>query len=79
MEKINKNIVIVALARDCGDKLQTLIPFIEELRNQFVWSQIVVVENDSKDNTKEVLQKWKETSLNIECYISRFWHSNNSY
>ena len=56
---INKNIIIAALARDCEDSLRTNIPLIEELRSQFSWSQIVVVENDSKDGTKGLLNDWK--------------------
>ena len=56
---INKNIIIAALARDCENSLRTNIPLIEELRSQFSWSQIVVVENDSKDGTKGLLNDWK--------------------
>ena len=56
---INKNIIIAALARDCEDSLRTNIPLIEELRSQFSWSQIVVVENDSKDGPKGLLNDWK--------------------
>lgn len=55
----NQNIVIAALARDCEDSLRTNIPVIEELRTKFLWSQVVVVENDSVDGTKELLNDWK--------------------
>ena len=54
MTKINKNIVIAALARDCDKSLSKIINLIEELRENFVWSKVVVVENDSKDNTKNM-------------------------
>ena len=56
---INKNIIIAALARDCEESLRTNIPLIEELRSHFSWSQVVVVENDSKDGTKGLLNDWK--------------------
>lgn len=62
---INKNIVIAALARDCEDSLRTNIPLIERLRAQFSWSQVVVVENDSIDGTKELLNSWKINSQNV--------------
>ncbi len=56
---INKNIIIAALARNCEDSLKTNIPLIERLRAQFSWSQVVVVENDSIDGTKALLNDWK--------------------
>lgn len=62
---INKNIIIAALARNCEESLRTNIPLIEELRAQFVWSQVVVVENDSIDGTKELLNNWKLNSSNV--------------
>lgn len=60
MNKINKNIVIAALARDCEKSLPNMINLIEELRSYFVWSQVVLVENDSKDNTKKILFDWEK-------------------
>lgn len=63
MIKINKNIVIAALARDCEKSLPKMIGLLEELRKRFIWSQVVVVENDSKDKTKDILFSWeKETN-----------------
>jgi hypothetical protein len=56
---INKNIIIAALARNCEDSLRINIPLIEKLRTQFSWSQVVVVENDSIDETKNLLNDWK--------------------
>lgn len=61
----NKNIIIAALARDCEDSLRINIPVIEKLRTQISWSQVVVVENDSIDGTKDVLNDWKINSKNV--------------
>lgn len=72
MMKINKNIVIAGLARDCSINLQKNIPRIEELRNQFSWSHVVVVENDSLDGTKLVLDKWKNTSNEVTIISENF-------
>jgi hypothetical protein len=58
--KINKNIVIACLARDCDKSLLEMIKLIEDLRERFVWSEVVVVENDSKDNTKKILFDWEQ-------------------
>jgi hypothetical protein len=59
MTKLVKNVVIAALARDCSDALEKNIPRIEELRKRFRWSHVVIVENDSVDNTKFVLKEWQ--------------------
>lgn len=62
---INKNIIIAALARNCEDSLRINIPVIEKLRTQISWSQVVVVENDSIDGTKDLLNDWKINSKNV--------------
>lgn len=66
---INKNIIIAALARNCEDSLRTNIPLIESLRAQCLWSQVVVVENDSVDGTKKLLHDW-ETNYDDVTIIS---------
>lgn len=67
---INKNIVIAALARDCEDSLKTNIPLIEALRTQFLWSQVVIVENDSKDSTKQLLTDWSRDYTDVVVFSS---------
>ena len=62
---INKNIVIAALARDCENSLRNNIPLIEELRTHLQWSAVVVVENDSVDGTKGLLNDWKTNYNNV--------------
>lgn len=62
MNKIDKNVVIAILARDCEDSLISNIPLIEELRSNFKWSKVVVVENDSIDRTKDLLFNWQKKS-----------------
>ncbi|MCX2485259.1 hypothetical protein [Pedobacter sp. MR2016-24] len=66
MEKINKSVVICALARDCEDALHKNIPAVEELRGRFVRSSVVIVENDSVDSTKAILNNWSLTHSNVE-------------
>jgi len=62
---INKKILIAALARNCESSLRTNIPLIENLRAEFLWSQVVVVENDSIDGTKDLLNDWKINYNNV--------------
>lgn len=69
---IHKNIIIAALARNCEDSLRTNIPLIEKLRAQFLWSQVVVVENDSIDGTKDLLNNWKINYGNVTIISNDF-------
>ena len=63
---LDKNIVIAALARDCAKALERNIPLIEILRKEFAWSHVIVIENDSNDNTKEILSKWSNNSNDVK-------------
>ncbi|MDE5944141.1 MAG: glycosyltransferase [Rikenella sp.] len=72
MLMIEKSIVIAALARDCNESLIRNIPRIESLRSRFVRSQVVVIENDSKDDTKETLKQWAIRSPGVEAVINDF-------
>lgn len=72
MIKLNKNIIIAALARDCERPLLSNIPLIEKLRERFVWSEVVIVENDSKDKTKEILADWQARSENVSIVSQDF-------
>jgi len=69
---INKNVVIAALARDCDKSLVSNIPRIDKLRKEFAWSQVVVIENDSKDNTKEILNTWSTQSEGVKIISNDF-------
>lgn len=69
---INKRIVIAILARDCNMSLIRNIPRIEELRSKFAASMVVVVENDSKDGTKETLHDWATQSKGIDLIMNDF-------
>lgn len=63
---------ICSIVRDCEKKLTKNIPRIEELRKLFLDSEVIVFENDSKDNTLNVLRNWEKYSSGIhvfnECY-----------
>lgn len=59
------NVAICSIVRNCGKSLERNIPNIEKLRNQFKESQIFIFENDSIDNTKEVLKKWSTNYPNV--------------
>ena len=54
----DKTIVIGALARDCADSILRNKARIEALRSHFSKSYVVIIENDSKDATKQVLSDY---------------------
>lgn len=57
----DKRVCISMLARDCYTPLKRNIPKFTELLNQFAENSIIqVIENDSIDGTKELLQTWSK-------------------
>lgn len=69
---IDKSILIAALARDCDDSIKRNIHKIELLRKEFRESHVVIIENDSKDGTKDTLRRWKERSEGVEVIMNDF-------
>jgi hypothetical protein len=59
------NVAICTTVRDCGTPLRKNIPTIEKLRSRLNGSCVIAVENDSVDDTKQVLSNWTKTSKNI--------------
>ena len=63
----NSKIAVVALARQCEKKLQNSIDLINSLvNNDLRW---FVYENDSTDDTKEILSKNKSEKFNISLNV----------
>ena len=58
-------VAICGIARDCSDQLSQLIPRLEALGDQFKEYKIIVVENDSRDNTQEVISSWADKNQNL--------------
>lgn len=69
---INKSILIAALARDCNNSIIRNVPKIELLRKEFKESHVIIIENDSKDGTKETLKRWKERSEGVDTIMNDF-------
>ncbi|MCD7923836.1 MAG: hypothetical protein LUI85_03720 [Bacteroides sp.] len=68
----SKVIVIVALARDCATQLSGNIKRIEVLRTFFSRSYVIIVENDSIDGTKEILEDWRKKSSNVHIVSNNY-------
>jgi hypothetical protein len=61
----NSSIAICGLARNCAYKLSGNIKFIEALKTYFKFLQVIVVENESHDNTRAILDNWLESTSSV--------------
>ena len=62
-EKIPYNVVIVGCARDIGRYLDNTKNKLLMLKSLFIQSRIIIYENDSTDETLNILKKWEEEKL----------------
>lgn len=67
-----KRITIFGMVRDCGKALRRNIPTVEAIATYFADYRIVVLENNSKDNTKEVLRTWQRDNNKVTTLINDF-------
>lgn len=58
-------IAICSIVRDCDKNLKKNIPIINEITSYFKSSIVIIFENDSIDNTKNILKEWSEKSSNV--------------
>ena len=61
----NSSVVICGIARDCSSQLVKLIPKLEALGTTFKSYRIIVIENDSADDTAEVVLTWATKNQNV--------------
>jgi hypothetical protein len=53
-----RSVVIVGCARDCEPFLPAVLQNVSRIANLYSHAAFVFVENDSRDNTREILQRW---------------------
>jgi len=63
-------IIICSIVRDCANNLQSNINVMNKICEVAKDYQIIVFENDSKDKTKIILQKWASSRKNIYINIT---------
>jgi len=66
------SVIICSIVRDCNRNLKKNIPVIEEIRDCFKSSSVIVFENDSIDGTKDTLSKWKSEYQNVNIYCENY-------
>ena len=65
-------VLIFGMVRDCSKTLQHNISAIEAIGSHFADYRIIVLENNSKDRTKEVLQEWQQQNNKVTAYLNDF-------
>ncbi len=68
----SKSLLIFGMVRDCGQNLKRNIPAIESIGAYFKDYKVVVLENNSKDNTKEILQGWSAKNNKVHIFLYDF-------
>jgi len=58
-------VILCSIVRNVGKQLAKNIPQIEKLMSHFDSYEIIIFENDSIDNTKEILNKWAISNKNV--------------
>eukprot|EP01134_Creolimax_fragrantissima_P001805 CFRG1805T1 len=71
--------VIIGLVRNAGDaqKNGNMTQRVEALGEMFKDYRVLVVENDSKDNTPDMLKKWRESNPRVSLILSEFKFNEN--
>lgn len=67
-----KKVVIFGMVRDCGEALKNNIPTVETIGSYFSDYRIVVLENNSKDGTKQILLQWQNVNPKVQISINDF-------
>ena len=65
-------IIICGIVRNAERGLKRNIPTINRLCERFGNYHIIMVENDSTDNTKEILQQWAKSQKNIHILLNDY-------
>lgn len=68
----NSSCLIGGVARNVEFRIRQIIPYIEELSNQFSRCSIFILENDSDDNTKDVLLDWIRSNKKVSVRFCTF-------
>ena len=67
-----KSVAICSIVRNAQSSLKKNIPLIEKLRSKFKESIVVIFENDSKDDTKDILRNWNKNSPGVSVRLQDF-------
>ena len=66
---VNEEVVICSCVRDVEKFASKMITSIESLGKNFSRYKVVVYENNSRDNTKEILRSWQKENPNVCVFV----------
>jgi len=66
------SVCICSLARDCAPALRRNLPLLDSMCARFRSAHVVIVENDSKDESKEVLRRWQAGRSQVRLVLNDF-------
>lgn len=66
------SVCICATARDCAPALSNNLPLLDRLCARFKSAHVIIVENDSKDDSKAVLRAWAADRSHIKLLLDDF-------
>ena len=73
LKKLSEAVIIVCgIVRDCGANLKKNIRTINQLCDLAKDYHVVMYENDSKDNTKQILSDWAKERKNVHISLNDF-------
>lgn len=64
--KIDKNIIICGVCKNIENQLPHSIKIIEKISNLFKNAKIIIYENNSNDNTKQLLTNWSKKNNTVK-------------
>jgi len=68
----DKRVIFCGMVRDCGNAVKKNISTIESIAALFYDYRIVVIENNSQDNTKDVLNSWQKSNNKVTAICNDF-------
>lgn len=68
----NKRVVFCGIVRDCDTNLSRNTKTIEKLCEYFLDYRVVIFENNSRDNTKNILRQWASKNNKVIAIINDF-------
>ena len=71
------NITFIGIARDIGPHLIKVLPQLENLAKEFKYSRAIFVEEQSVDNTPEILQKWAARSPSNRTVLLHYFYDHH--
>ena len=73
LKKLSESVIIICgIVRDCGNNLKKNIRTINYLCDLAKDYHVVMFENDSKDNTKQILTAWANERKNVHISLNDF-------